>query len=190
VVKKQLIIFFLIIIAALFVNYSNQLYVALPILIFLSLLNPKGLKIFLNWKVILFLIIVLFIVPLLALKKNTEVFSIPYSKQFFMISTVMVWRGIIIILALKNFTSRISIDELAEELYKIKKHNFGESLATALKVLPEIKIVVKKTFEEWKKSKKKYSPENIVETLVTLFVKIILKSEEYHSQNHIQTHEQ
>lgn len=179
----RIIIFFIFLISAMFVNYQNQLYIGLPAVLILLLQNPKGAGILLKWKVWMFFLFILFIVPIFSFKRDAQFLSVPYSTKFFRMNVAIVWRAVIIILSLRALTHKISMKQLSSRIKKIKYYNFGEVLATALTVFPLVKEIVLDINNDWKKKRKRLLPSNILNSIVELFARVILYSEEYFIKN-------
>jgi hypothetical protein len=163
--------------ASLFIRSDTQLYIFIPSFIILAILNPKGLKIFLKWKFLVFIVILICIIPLISLKKESLFMGIAYSGDFLRTNLMMLQRGIIIILAVRMFTSKISLDVLSAKLRRIKFMNFGEILSIAITVLPQISELAVKPLKGISFRKLKFS--FLSEYAVSVIVNVIRYADKY-----------
>lgn len=159
---------------ALAVNYRNQFYVV-PVAVALILILDKAVvRVLLKWKLLLFLAILVFGVPIFAGSKDAVWWGIRYSSEIFQMSLVMVYRSVIILMAIKMFTRRISIQQMAEALEKARLRQFSQVFTMAMKILPGLRTLIRTSFRECRSGVRHwYLPGRMFRCLVLLVVRII-----------------
>ncbi len=149
--KKHLFVFIFLIGVALFLDYRNQFFFT-PLSVFLFLIfDRRVFRMFLRWKFLLFMGILVFGVPLISGEKNAVFLGLPFSADMFRMSEVMASRGMIILLAVKMFTNRISVAEIEDGLRKIRLKQFSRVFGLSMQVLPEIRSIALGTFHEYRR---------------------------------------
>lgn len=140
---------------ALTINFNNQWYIIPPILIIIFIVERQAFLILFRWKFLVFLAILLFGTPVFLGKKDAILCGILYSLEYFEMSIVMLQRSIIILLSIKMFTNRISINQISNGLKNLKLYKFGEVFSISMRVLPEIRLIILKSIEEFRQKPRK-----------------------------------
>lgn len=174
---------------ALSVTYSNQFYTVPLAMLPIVLTDRSVLRILRRWKLVGFLVLMIFGVPLFVGDRSALFFGIPYSPEYFKISVVMGYRSIIILFSLKMFTNRIPLRELARRMQGGRFSKFGQVFSMASDLLPELRQVAVKTYTDYKGSGR---DRNIVSHnfhwVTELIVRLLLTAEETHSKTTERTH--
>ncbi len=131
-------------------TYENQWILAPLALLPVILLDWRILRVLLRWKLLLFLGLVVGGVPVFLGTKTASFLGVPYAPEYVRISVVMVDRCVIILLALKLFTSRLSLDELARRVRNTRFRQFGEAFALAMELLPQVRTTARQTYNEYR----------------------------------------
>jgi energy-coupling factor transporter transmembrane protein EcfT len=153
--KKNLIILAFFILLAVSLNINNY-YILFPFsLAGIGILNISVFRILSKWKLWFFLAVLVLLVPLIAGNKDSILLGISYSSDLFRTGLIMVQRSIIILLALKLFTSRISLDKLAEAMQRTRFQCFSRVFSISMQVLPDIRSITVNTFHEHRHSHRK-----------------------------------
>lgn len=153
--KKNLIILAFFIILAISLNATND-YILFPLAVAgICILNRSVFRILSKWKLWLFLAVLVLLVPLFAGNKDAILLGVSYSSELLGTSFIMVQRSIIILLALKLFTSRISLDKLAEAMEQTRFKRFSRVFSISMRVLPDIRSITVDTFHEHRYSRGK-----------------------------------
>jgi hypothetical protein len=185
--KRILFITLLFIGSAVLLSWNLQLFIIPPVFLTIFFIHPKAFHLFLKWKFDIFILLLLFGIPLLLGEKNATVLGIPYSYEYFQKSLVMVNRSLIILLSIRMFTGKISPEQLSLWLKKLHLHNFSEVLSISMGVLPELKAITHKSFRE-----ARLSPRNInilkrlFKAMVRFMVQILSFADHYHQDQHIE----
>ncbi|OGB70067.1 MAG: hypothetical protein A2Y94_01820 [Caldithrix sp. RBG_13_44_9] len=179
--KRYFYLFIGILISAVLINQTNQWFIFPPMILILFLVNRQAFHIFLNWKFD-FLLFNLFVgIPLLLGKKDASWYGIPYSSEYFLMSLVMIKRSILILLGIKMFTNKISIQQISRSLQKIHLQRFSEVFSTALRVLPEVRVITHNTYREFKRTPRdKNIISHLYDWLVKLAVRILFFADQYY----------
>jgi energy-coupling factor transporter transmembrane protein EcfT len=152
--KKNLIILAFFILLALSLNITNY-YILFPLsLIGIGILNITVFQILSKWKLWFFLAVLVLLVPLITGNKDAILLGVSYSSDLFRTSLIMVQRSIIILLALKLFTSRISLDKLTEAMERTRFKRFSRVFSISMRVLPDIRTITVDTFHEHRHSRR------------------------------------
>ena len=170
--KRYLLLFFIFIILAMMIDSENQWYITLPLLTVIFFISRSSFRLFMKWKLILLLCFLAFGAPLILGIKDCSFLGIPYSSEYLMISTIMVNRSIIILLSIKMITQKIPVDQMSRGLQRIRLKQFSQVFSTALIVLPEVKLLTKTTFQEFKTRNKEG---NFFSDVYYFSVKLIIK---------------
>jgi len=179
--KKYFSLFIAILISALLLNPSNQWYIFIPVVILIFFVNRRAFYIFLKWKFNLLLLSLLLGVPLLLGEKDTRFLGISYSSEYFQMSLLMFNRSILILLGIKMFTNKISIQEIASGLQKIHLYHFSILFSTALRALPEIRVIAQNTFSEFRRTPRHTNVfSHLYNWLVKLMVRIVYFADQYY----------
>lgn len=132
------------------VSYENQCLLVPLALLPVLLLDPRALGILLRWKLLLVLGAMVAGVPLVGGSRSGTLFGVPYSPEYVEVSVVMAYRSILILLALRLFTRRISLEELAERARATRFRRFGESFALAMELLPPLRTTALQAYREYR----------------------------------------
>jgi hypothetical protein len=149
--KKNFMIFLIFLVMALMLNVSNQLVIFPLALAGMALLNSAVFRLFLRWKFLLFLGILIFAVPLFAGEKDALILGISYSSDLFRTSLVMAQRSIILLMALKFLTSRISVEQMAQWLASSRFKRFSQVFSLSMQALPEVRSITTETLRDYRK---------------------------------------
>ncbi len=148
--KKNLLILMIFLGIALSLNIKNQWFLVPAVLGTIFLMDRKVFRMILKWKFLFFLALLVLAVPLFAGIKDAAFYGIPYSSQMFHMSVVMAGRSIIILLSLRLFTSRISVEQLAEGMQRIHLRQFSQVFALSMQTLPQIRTIAGTTYREYR----------------------------------------
>jgi len=172
--KKYVAIFFAYLCIAISVNFNNQFWLVPAAFVSMAFLNWRVFRIILKWKLLLFLGILVFCTPIFSSQKDAVFMGISYSRNVFEISVVMAYRSLIILMALKYFTQKISVQEIARSLSKLKLLGFGQVFELSLTTLPEVKKITVDCLDEYKISHPFSVFKDTFEWLVKLLVRILV----------------
>lgn len=174
-------LFIVILISAFLLSPSNKWYIFIPVVILILFIDRRAFYIFQKWKFNLFLLSLLVGVPLLLGEKDMRLVGIPYSSEYFQISLQMFSRSVLILLGIKMFTNKISIEEIASALQKIHLHHFSVLFSTAVRALPEMRVIVKNTYNEFRRTPRDTNIlSHLYEWLVKLMVRIVFFADQYY----------
>lgn len=137
---------------ALVITWENQALLVPLALLPVVLLDPGALRILLRWKLLLFLGVMVAGIPLVAGSRSGSFLAVPYSPEYVRISVVMAWRSVVILLALRLFTRRISLDDLAERARRTRFRRFGEAFVLSMELLPSLRETALATYREYRGS--------------------------------------
>lgn len=170
--------------AALIVNFENQWFIVPPVLITMLILDAQVFRIFLKWKFITFLGVLVFGLPLFIGSKDASFLRIPYSSSVFEMSLVMFHRSIIILMSIKIFTNRIPLVQISKSIQNTRLKKFGQVFSISMDTLPEINSITKNSLQEFRrKPRSKNIISEVFDSLVRLFVRILYFAEDYHTKN-------
>jgi len=133
-------------------------------------------RILFKWKFLLFLGILVFGVPLFAGEKDAVFYGFHYSGYMFRMSVVMAGRSVLILMAIKLFTGRISVEQIAAGMKRIHLRHFSEVFALSMQALPEIRYIATTTYREHREAPRK---RNIFSHLFGFAVQLIVRIIEY-----------
>jgi len=133
---------------AFLVDFGNQVVLVPLTWSGIALMDRRAFRVFQDWKFMLFLGFVLLAVPLVCGEKQAHFLGIPYSRPVFESSVVMAQRSVILLLALRLFTGRVSAREVSEALQNGRFRAFGLALSLAVASLPQIRAIAAGTFRE------------------------------------------
>jgi hypothetical protein len=169
---------------ALTLNFTNQRILFPLALLSMLLLNSEIYRLFLHWKFLAFLGLLVFAVPLFTGEKDAVIVGIEYSSEILRSSIVMAERSIILLMGLKHFTSRISVEQIAQAMANSRFKRFSQVFSLSMQVLPEVKSITIHTFREYRdeSDKKKFLP-NIYDFSIKLMVRILHCAGNYSQQN-------
>lgn len=174
-------LFIAILISALSLNPSNQWYIFIPVVIIIFFSNRRAFDIFLKWKFNLLLLSLLLGVPLLLGEKDMRFLGISYSSEYFQMSLLMFNRSVLILLGIKMFTNKISIEKIAAALQKIHLYHFSILFSTALRALPEIRVIAQNTYREFRRTPRHTNVfSHLYNWLVKLMVRIVYFADQYY----------
>lgn len=163
---------------ALAVSYRNQLYVVPAAIVLILAVDKAVFRVLLKWKLLVFLAILVFGVPVFAGNKDAVRWGIRYSTEIFQMSLVMVYRSIIILMAIKMFTRRISIQQIAGALEKARLRQLSQVFALAMTILPGLRDLVSVNLRECRSNIRRwYLPGPMFRCLVLLVARIIQYAE-------------
>jgi len=179
--KRYFYLFIMILISAVLINQSNQWFIFIPVVLLIFFIDRQPFLIFLNWKFDLLILNLLLGIPLILGKKDTSWYGIPYSLEYFQMSLVMINRSILILLGVRMFTHKISIQQIGQSLHKIHLQRFSEVFSTALRVLPELKVITHNTYQEFKRTpRNKNMISHLYDWLVKLTIRILYFADQYY----------
>lgn len=184
--KRYLFFLIILMIMAVSVNFTNQWFLVPVALAFLALLDLQVFRILLKWKFLLFLAILVFGVPLFAGTKDKSFLGIPYSFEIFQMSVEMAHRSVIILMSVKMFTNRISVDQMARAMQRIRLRQFSQVFALALKVLPEIRVITVNTFKEYRTRERR---QNFIADAFHWLVKLMVRIIHYANTLQLEKHD-
>ena len=150
--KKTFLIFLIFLAMALLLNVRNQVIIFPLALAGMVLLNTGVFRLFLRWKFLLFLAILVFAVPLFAGHKDALFLGIAYSSELFRSSLVMAQRSIILLMGLKFLTSRISVEQMAQWLASSRFKRFSQVFSLSMQALPEVRSITTETLRDYRKN--------------------------------------
>ena len=135
-----------------FMNSHNMFFIfaltiCLSIIVDYSALRPLA-----RPKFVLFLVILMFGVPLFIGGRKAHFYGIPYSEDILLMSINMGLRSIIILTAIKILTNHISVEQMGEWLRRMRLKHFSEVFATSMKLMPRVKEISFETFSEFRRS--------------------------------------
>ncbi len=159
---------------ALMLNFSNQFMILPVLLLVMFFLQADVYRFFLRWKFLVFLGILVLGVPLFAGEKNSTILGISYSRDLFRSSVVMAERSIILLMGLKFFTSRISVEQMSEAIAKSRFKQFSRVFSLSMESLPEVKTITLDTLREFRqesRGKRRFS--NVSGYSIKLMVRIL-----------------
>jgi hypothetical protein len=137
---------------AFFITWENQLLLAPLAVVPVVVMGPGAFRMLLRWKLLAFLAVMVGAVPLLLGEKTAAFHGIPYSPEYVKATLVMASRSIVILLSLKLFTQRLSLDELADYLARTRFHQFGEAFTLSLELLPQLRGTVREAYVEYRQA--------------------------------------
>ncbi len=153
--KRYIFIPLILLIIAFLTNEKTMIFF-FPVALLIGLISDrKAFQIFLRWKFLAFLAILVFAIPLFIGKRESVFWGIPYSRDIFFMSVSMSLRSVIILSAIKIFTNHISIEQMSNALTRIRLKNFSQVFAIAMNQLPQIKKITVETYYEFKNEPKK-----------------------------------
>jgi len=184
--KKNFLIFLLFLTLALMLNFSNQSVLFPLAILSMLLLNIETFRLFFRWKFLVFLGLLVFAVPLFAGEKDAVIAGISYSSEIFKSSIVMAERSIILLMGLKHFTSRITVEQMAQAMANSRFKRFSQVFSLSMQVLPEVKSITINTFREYREAsnRRNFLP-NIYGYSIILMVRILHFASNYSQQNSI-----
>ena len=179
--KQSLFFLSLFIAAAVGVTFKNQAVLVPFAWAVLLLVDRRVFRIFLNWKFLLFLALMVIGMPLVCGEKDVRLWGVPYSREVFQMGVVMAQRGVILVLAIRMFTNRISLSQISASLQQTRLHHFSEVFALAMDSLPTIRTLATHTFQECRQA-----PEgkNMFSRMFGFFVKLLVAILLYADQVH------
>ena len=144
--KKYIFIFVILMGSAFLISWKSQWYIVPPVFLIITLIHQDAFQMVFRWKFLLFLFLILFGIPLFLGDKNSSVFGIWYSSEYFQKSTVMVNRSLIILLSVRMITGKMSPEQVSNMFKKIRLKNFSEVYSIAMTVLPDLNTVARESF--------------------------------------------
>ncbi len=177
-VKRYFILFLVLLLLAVLADYETLVLIVplAALLIFLG--GRQAFRLLLRVKLLAFLAFLAFGVPVFAGSKDAVFMGIPYSAEIFRMSVVMVFRSLIILMAVKMFTSRISVEQMAAVFHRIRLRQFSLIFSLAMGMLPQIRRITLNTFREVRRTRPGWiGLPAIFDGLVTLLVRIIAFAE-------------
>ncbi len=153
--KRYRITPLILLLSIVFINKRNMFLLFSVAMILSAVVDLQALRTLFRRKFLLFLGILVFGVPLFIGQRESAFLGIPYSHDILLMSINMGLRSLIILTAIKIFTGHVSVDQMSEWLKKIRLKNFSEVFATAMHLLPTVKEISLRTFDEFRNSPKR-----------------------------------
>jgi len=171
--KRSLLYLLLGLGAALLLRESNQLYLFPAALLLLTLIDPRAWRIFRRWKLWLFFFFVVAVPVLFVGTRDALWLTIPYNSRMLALNLVMLERSIIIMLAIRMFTNRLSPEALSRGLARLRLQQFDEVFGLARTMLPELQETVGAELKgvEWRKALRR--PSGLIAQLGALVARIL-----------------
>ena len=177
--KQALFLLAALVAVAVNVSFQNQTILVPVAWIAILLLDRRVIRTVLRWKFLLLIAVLVFGVPLFCGEKNNLFYGLPYSREMFQMSVVMAQRSLILIMAIKMFTNRISVDHIAVSLQKAGLRRFGQVFALAMEFLPEIRSIAVATLQEHRQRNPKQNPiSGSLSFLESLLVRVLRYAEQ------------
>ncbi len=173
------LVFFALFFLALFVSYDNQWYTVPAAITILMATDTTSFRVFIRWRLIFSFFALMFVIPLILGTKDAVLWGIPYSSEYFRVCLVMVYRGVIIMMALKMLTNHISLTQVSGMIESSHLRNFGKVFGTAVELTPHIRTLVTRSYRELQRERKSKNKSNYLSRAVTLLSDIILFVEQY-----------
>jgi energy-coupling factor transporter transmembrane protein EcfT len=162
------------------ITFENQLILFPLALLPVAFLAPRAFRMLLNWKLLVFLGVMVGLIPLLLGDKTATFLGIPYAPDYVRATVVMASRSLVILLSLRLFTQRLSLEELADALARTRFRQFGEAFTLAMELLPQLRGTAMQAYGEYRRA---MPGRNIVRhTLswtVELIARVLIHAETY-----------
>jgi hypothetical protein len=185
--KKIFFITIIFIALAILLNWHTQWYIIPTVFLTIFAIHPQAFHLFLKWKFILFILLLLVGIPLLLGEKNATFWGIRYSYEYFQKSLIMVNRSLIILLSIRMFTGKIAPEQLSIWLKKVHLRNFSDVLSVSMGVLPELKTITKESYHQSQNSiTNDHFLKKIFNGIVRLLVKILNFADQYYQEQTFQ----
>lgn len=185
--KSILLITILFIGSAGLLSWHSQWFIIPPAFLTILIIHPQAFQLFLKWKFVIFIFLLLFGIPLLLGEKNSTLLGISYSYEYFQKSLVMVNRSLIILLSIRMFTGKISPERLSMWLKKLHLNNFSEVLSISMGVLPELKVITRKSLRQVRPSfQNTHLLKRFFDVIVRLMMQILSFADQYYHDQQIQ----
>lgn len=137
---------------AISVTFENQLILLPVALLPVLVLEPGIFRFLLRWKLLLFLAVMVGGVPLVLGDRSATFMGIPYAPDYVQATVVMASRSLVILLSLKLFTQRLSLEELAERLGRTRFRQFGEAFTLSMELLPQLRRTAVQAYGEYRRA--------------------------------------
>jgi hypothetical protein len=171
--KRYVACFFLTLTAALLLKDQTHLFLFPATLTALALIDRRAFRIFLKWKLWLLFLLLVAIPVLLVGTRDARWFGLPYNSAMLHLNLIMVERSMIIMLAVKMLTNRLTPEILSGGLKRLRLHQFEQVFSLAQTMLPELRDTVRDELKEveWRKAAR--SPASMTTLLSRLVAKIV-----------------
>jgi energy-coupling factor transporter transmembrane protein EcfT len=159
---------------------------SLPLLVPLALLPvlvlaPAQFRILLRWKLLLFLALIVGGVPLLLGERTALFAGVRYDPEYVRIGAVMAARAIVILLALRLFTSRISLEQLAAALARTRFRQFGEAFGLGMELLPQVRAAAAECYTQYRRAMpRRRVIRHTLSWTVELMASVVVRAETYY----------
>jgi len=173
------------------ITFENQVVLVPAALLPVILIDRALLRALLRLRLLLFLGAIIGGVPLLLGEKTAIFLGMPFSPEYFRSGVVMVDRCIVIMLALKLFTSRLSPEELTARARGTRFHRFGETCSLALELLPRLRNTARGTWREFRAAKPRGSfVAHTASWTIELIARVIIAAENQHDDPTAREHDE
>lgn len=150
---KHVALLFLQLTLALIVSVDNQGWV-LPLALGPVLVLDRGaFRVLVRGRLLLFLALMVGGVPLVVGTRSADVLGVPYSPEYVDASLLMLYRSLIMLVALRLFTRRIRLDELATSLQRTRFRQFGDAFALSLELLPQLRATSRNAWRAYRRGR-------------------------------------
>ncbi len=161
------------------VSFQNQTVLVPVAWTAIFLLDRRVFRMILRWKFLLLLAVMIFGVPLFCGDRDRVLYNVPYSQEMFQMSVVMAQRSLILIMAIKMFTNRISVEQISVSLQRAGLRRFGQVFTLAMEFLPEIRSIAVATLQEHRQRTDKQNPvSGALSFLESLLVRVLQYAEQ------------
>jgi hypothetical protein len=165
------------------ITYQNGWLLVPVALAPVLLLDRRLFRVLLHRRLLLFLALMVVGVPALIGTKTASFMGVPYSPEYLRASLVMVLRCMVILLALRLFTSRLSLVELAERVRHTRFRQFGEAFILATELLPRFRATATQAYAEFRTGlPARNLLHHTASWTVELIARVLVDAEQYHLQ--------
>ncbi len=165
---------------AISVTFENQLILVPLALAPVAILEPRAFRMLLRWRLLLFIALMVGGVPVLLGDRSAVFMGIPYAPEYVQATVVMVERGLIILMALKLFTTRLSLEEITRQLGRTRFRQFGEAFGLAMELLPQMRAMATESYHEYRSQRRGRNPiRHILSWTAELIARAVVRAESY-----------
>lgn len=118
----------------------------------LLLVDRGAFRVLMRGRLLAFLGAMVVLVPLTTGSRSATALGVPYSPERVGLAVVMVVRSVILLLALRAFTRRVGLSDLARRVEASRLRGLGEAFALATELLPTLRQAAAQSYEEYRRT--------------------------------------
>ncbi|HOT97648.1 MAG TPA: hypothetical protein PLN61_04865 [bacterium] len=159
--------------SALLLRESTHVFLFPATLAVLAAIDLHAFRIFRRWKLWLFFILIVAFPVLLVGTRDARCLGVPYNSSMFRLNLIMVERSILLMLAIKAFTNRLSPEMLSRGLAMLHLHQFDQVFRLSQSMLPELRSIVTTELQKIQWRKLVWHPAQLIALLGRLVARLV-----------------